>query len=416
MLHRPRIIPTTLLGLAYSWGIGGQPARTPWQDLPQVTMKPPFRAFWNVEEPPGSPNRREALSHGFEGVELIQTFTDYPGGQKENLIDHIRQHPMDPFLKPGFFQKTITKNLKPKEWTARLLVHDLEFSFVEPPTGEAGRVISGTEFLKAWATWYTAPCDLSRQVSGNMEIGIYGVQPFARDYWNLVSGNLEGHVRDEALWRLVDPHVDFATASVYLYYELPDSIYYLAANLERNRATLDKVSKKPLYAYEWLRYHESNHTLGGREVAGYLAEAMAVVPYFSGAQGLVLWGYEPAAKSPPYENLRSFMESLSRIAGLSEALGASELIIDASAESLWKARSPLIRKRKIAPDDWVVLVLNPWQPDGTSSIAEVTCGSAKVPLEMRGKHSQIYRVHRGRVTEIRSSPPLSAAPGKPGRP
>jgi hypothetical protein len=43
--------------------------------------------------------------------------------------------------------------------------------------------------------------------------------------------------------------------------------------------------------YEWLRYHDSNKQLAGKELAPYLVEAMAVLPYFCGAKGIVLWGW-----------------------------------------------------------------------------------------------------------------------------
>jgi hypothetical protein len=239
-----------------------------------------------------------------------------------------------------------------------------------------------------------------------MPVGLYGVQPFRRDYWGVAGKSaqqIDGtHRSDAELWRHIDPQVDFYVASVYLFYDDPGSIYYLAANVEENYQRTRSFGNKPVYAYEWLRYHDSNKKLAGQEVAPYLAEAMAVLPYFCGAKGLVLWGWEPGRKGQYYVNLPRFAESLGRLAGQSGRWSKGEVVIDEPAHVLWKEKRPLVRKLKIADDEWAVLAVNPWQADDARSTATVRCGQATVELPLAGRHTGIFVVRGGQAEEVRA--------------
>jgi hypothetical protein len=174
---------------------------------------------------------------------------------------------------------------------------------------------------------------------------------------------------------------------------------YIAANVEENYQRTRRYGNKPVYAYEWLRYHNSNQKLTGRELASYLVEAMAVVPYFCGARGVVVWGWEPGRKGQYYANLPLFAESLGRISDLSERLTKAELVIDEPAHVLWKERRPLVRKSKLSDDEWIVLAVNPWQADDAQGKATIPCGTQAVELPLLGRHTGIFAVCGGRVTK-----------------
>ena len=105
----------------------------------------------------------------------------------------------------------------------------------------------------------------------------------------------------------------------------------------------------------WLRYHDSNKKLAGQELAPYLVEAMAVLPYFCGAKGVVLWGWEPKQKGQYYQTLPVFADSVGRVSDLSAKLAKAELIIDEPAHVLWKAKRPLVRKLNLSGEEWVVM-------------------------------------------------------------
>ena len=67
---------------------------------------------------------------------------------------------------------------------------------------------------------------------------------------------------------------------------------------------------------------------------------------------------------------------------------------------LWKEKCPLVRKLKLADDEWVVLAVNPWQRDDATGMVTVECGKQTVELPMRGRHSEIFWVRGPRATRI----------------
>ena len=222
-----------------------------------------------------------------------------------------------------------------------ITVHDIEFPFEEdaakawlddPATRAASGAKTEEEFADAyyrqWARWIWLPCKWSKQVCPDAPVGVYRAQPFRRDYWGVAGKSaqqIDGtHGVDDLLWKWIDPHVDFYIASVYLFYEQPASIYYIAANMEENYQRTRRYGDKPIYAYEWLRHHHLNKELGGKEVAPYLTEAMAVVPYFCADRAFRALGLEPECKGQPYQQLPLFAKSLKRVGDLSERFSRAD--------------------------------------------------------------------------------------------
>ena len=239
-------------------------------------------------------------------------------------------------------------------------------------------------------------------------MGLYGPQPFRRDYWGIAGKDakqIDGtHARDAELWKHIDRFVDFYIASVYVFYDDPGSIYYMTSNIEENVARTRRYGNKPVYAYEWLRYHDSNKKLAGQELAPYLAEAMAVLPFFSGARGLVLWGWEPKGRGQYYERLPLFMNSLGRVAYLSAKIAKAKVVADEPAHLLWKEKRPLVRKLRLAADEWVVMAVNPWQAEDARSTVHVNCDKKPVELSIEGRHTEIYHIQSGRITRLEAKP------------
>jgi hypothetical protein len=144
-----------------------------------------------------------------------------------------------------------------------------------------------------------------------------------------------------------------------------------------------------VYAYEWLRFHDSNQKLRGIELPSYLVEAMAIVPYFSGAKGIVLWGWEPQVKAPSelsYKQLPNFIRSLKRVARLSTKIARGQLLIDQPASAAWKERKPLIRKIVVDDNECVVMVVNPWQSESSRTFCPVRCGKLGAEIRLDGRH------------------------------
>jgi hypothetical protein len=394
------------------------PALPTWAQVRPVAMKGDLKVFWNVGGGDVAYNNREAVAHGFRLVNILGTYADYPGHQKENIARALKDNRTNPWKKPDFFERIIRRNIARAGRDGDIMVHDIEFDFEEDIDraweDPAARAASGAKtkdefakaYLREWASWYWLPCQWTKEARPGMPVGLYGVQPFRRDYWGVAGKSaqqIDGtHRSDAELWQYIDPHVDFYVASVYIFYDNPGSIYYIAANVEENYQRTRRYGSKPVYAYEWLRYHSSNKKLAGQELAPYLVEAMAVVPYFCGAKGVVLWGWEPRRKGQYYRNLPLFSESLGRVADLSDRLAKAELVIDELAHVLWKEKRPLVRKLKISGDEWAVLAVDPWQAEDARRNVSVRCGHDTVELPLVGRHTGIFLVRRGHVTFIQN--------------
>jgi hypothetical protein len=375
-------------------------------------MKGGLSAFWNISSGRFSPAHEvAAYQRGFKPLTLLGTYTDYPGGQKENINQAITK-PANPWARPAFFERTIRRNiaLRPPRGP---YVHDIEINMPtaaqawanEPARRASGATDArgfGRAYNRAWSEWFILPLRWNKQAYPDTPVGIYGLQPFQRDYWGFVgkatAQKQDAYEADLALWRLIDPYVDFYTASIYAFYDRPDTVMYFAANVEENFKRTRQFGNKPVYAYTWLRFHDSNRQLKNGELTPYLVEAMAIVPYFSGAKGVVAWGWEPKLPGEaalPYQALPLFARSLARVAALSDRIGAGRLVIDTPAHTLWSARRPLIRKVEGVDGECVVMAINPWQDESAESAAPVACGGRTYSVRMRGKHTTLMLLGRG---------------------
>jgi hypothetical protein len=380
-----------------------------WDSLPAFAMRGGLRAFWNVGGKDRGANDQAAAAHGFEQVALLNTYSDYPGRQSEKIVPNGK----NPWNKPAFFERIVRRNIGEAKPRA-IFVHDIEFPFEENTEAlwqEAdlralARAASPQAFRDAyyreWATWFTLPCRWAKEKFPDVPVGIYGPQPFRRDYWGLSGKSaqqIDGtHKTDGELWGHIAPAVDFCVASIYCFYDTPGSVYYMGANIEENVQRMSPFGAKPVYAYLWLRYHDSNAKLKGQEVADYLAEAMAILPYFCGARGTVLWGWEPKGQGPYYRTLPLFLRSLKRVADLSDTIARAQPADDEPVHAAWKEKRPLLRKLRVSDAEWLVLAIDPWQPDAETRTLTTRCGAAEVSLALRGKHTELFRVVDGKAS------------------
>lgn len=394
------------------------PQLTPWDQIRSVPMAGGLRAFWDVGGGDRDYNREQAARHGFQIVDLLGTYSDYPGRQKENINNYLKENRANPWRKPEFFERIIKRNIAAVGGKGAIFVHDIEFDFEEDVAktwaSQVTRKASGAKtekqfadaYFREWATWFSLPCVWAKKQWPREPVGIYGPQPFRRDYWGIAGKSaqqIDGtHARDADLWKHIDRFVDFYIASVYVFYDDPGSIYYMASNIEENAARTRRYGNKPVYAYEWLRYHDSNKKLAGQELAPYLVEAMAVLPYFTGARGLVLWGWEPKRKGQYYERLPLFMNSLGRVSDLSAKIAKAKLMPDEPAHVLWKEKRPLVRRLRVAAGEWIVMAVNPWQAEDARSNVNVTCDGKTFELVIEGRHTEVYHIQSGRVVRVQT--------------
>lgn len=379
-------------------------------------MRGGLKVFWDVGGGDKAYNATQAVAHGFQSVSLLNSFSDYPGRQRENINSWIATNRANPWNKPPFFERILRRNIEDNGGRGSIFVHDIEFGFEEDArrawTNEAARKASGLVtpvafeevYFREWATWFSLPCRWAKERYPQTPVGIYGPQPFRRDYWGIAGKDaqqIDGtHRSDAVLWQHIDPFVDFYVASIYVFYDEPGSIFYMASNVEENWQRTRRFGDKPVYAYEWLRFHDSNAKLKGQELTPYLVEAMAVLPYFCGARGVVLWGWEPKLKGQYYQTLPVFLQSLGRVATVSEKISRAEPASEEPAHLAWKQKRALVRKLRVSEDEWLVLAVNPWQAETARSSVRVTCGTRAVELPLNGRHTDIFHLRHGAVTKL----------------
>lgn len=385
-----------------------------WDDVPSFSMRGGLKAFWNIRGLRSSEHTDAALARGFLPVTIQITLADYPGKQKESILEFIRERHNDPWTKPDFFEKIVKRNI---ELTTPdgLYVNDIEFGFERDPAkawaNPAVRTRSGaqtfaefkTAYWREWATWFSLPSKWTKERYPGAEVGIFGPQPFYKDTWDIKSLDesrlLRYHTFDREIWRHIYPFVDFIAVEVYVPYGDPGSLFYMAMHLELNAERVKELGGKPIYAYEWLRYYRSDWS-SAPMVDPYLVEAMAIMPYFSGAKGVVLWGYEPqvAPGDPlPYPQLPLFVRSLGRVAAISQKIGRGHLVVAEPAQALWKSQRPLVRQIDLPEGECIIMAINPWQSDNTAAKAEITCDGKLVSIEMIGRHTTLAVVSNGAV-------------------
>lgn len=377
-------------------------------------MRGGLAAFWDVGGAPAQ--AKAAYARGFKPLTRLNTLADYVGGQQENIARTI-ERPPNPWARPPFFEKVVRRNIARRPPSGPY-VHDIEIAIAPATKAWANSAIRRASdaaddrsfreaYFASWAEWYTLPLQWTKAEYPQAFAGLYGPQPFQRDYWGISGKDIDQlktkHRDDLNLWKRIDPFVDFYVASIYAFYDNPDTVFYFAANVENNYLMTRSLGDKPVYAYTWLRFHDSNIQLADQEIPNYLAEAMAITPFFSGARGVVLWGWEPQAVNPevtPYRNLPLFMRSLGRVAAVSDKLGKGRVRIDTSAQTLWNSRHPLIRVVVIEPGECLVMGVNPWQDETSNSSASASCGGKAHKVPLRGKHTTIVHVEPdGKTTE-----------------
>ena len=430
MPHAALFLAFCILLASFAWAKdqSKDPLPAPgWEPLRSVEMSGGLQAFWDISG--AMPHQDEAHRHGFSPVLLLSDYSDYPGKQKRNIFNFLHKQPTtnNPWNRPEYFEEILRQNIgllknirDARTSEASIFVHDIEFEFeqdiakawADPVVKEASGAETLEQFEEAylakWAEWLWLPCKWGKEEFPNIPAGLYGPQPFRRDFWGIAGKDakqIDGtHTLDAKLWKYIDPHVDFYVASIYLFYDNPGSLYYIASNVEENVNRTRQYGDKPVYAYSWLRYHESNKELAGKELADWHADAMAVTPYFYGAKGNVLWGWEPKSKDKViYENLPVYIESLGRIADLSEKFATAKPATDDElAHVLWKEKRPLLKRLKVTGNEheWIVLAANPWQAEGEMSNLEITCGKRNITLELQGRHCDIFHITKDQVLRL----------------
>ncbi|MBX3329764.1 MAG: hypothetical protein KF722_05135 [Nitrospira sp.] len=129
-----------------------------------------------------------------------------------------------------------------------------------------------------------------RSEAPNVSIGVYSTIPI-RDYWRAIRG--PSH-KDYHAWQRENDRLDGIVAqvdalfpSIYTFY--PDRQGWVTYAVAQLREARRKANGKPVYAFLWPQYHESNRELGHRHLdADYWEIQLNTVAQH--ADGVVIWG------------------------------------------------------------------------------------------------------------------------------
>lgn len=390
-------------------------AASPWDRLPTIHMNGGLRVFWNIHGGDDANAETEAVRHGFETVDIIAAQADLDR-RGQDAIAIARLHPDNPWMLPAYLQDVALRNMN-RVGKGAVLVEDMELPLEDDVTrlwnNSDLKIRSGAKsasefrdaYLKAWAKWYSIPLNVAKKSFPKKPVGIYGVDPFPRQFVGLETQKYWApYAPRRQFWldffRMLDPYVDFCPVSLYIWDSSPNNLYYFGARVEENVLALHEIGEKPVYPYVWLRYHDKPGQPFREELTPSLAEGAAIIPFFFGARGIVLWGWEPHGKGPYYERLPDFFSGLSRVAQISGALALATPTTTTTARELWWSRRPLVRQMNVSSTECLVLAVNPGQSATATSATECACGSHVYQLTMHGQDTEIYWIRNGKADRI----------------
>jgi Secretion system C-terminal sorting domain len=250
---------------------------------------------------------------------------------------------------------------------------------------------------------YAAPIDFLRNRGGRMKTGSYsdvmirgsfnnwlGLAVTSWSDWT-TDPNLVLHVmRDSTSGRVGGPfynQMDFLTPSCYYYYDYfnsnlgRDYLAYILFVVEANRAWSDK----PIIPYVWLRYHDSFNPTAPF-VPRFVAEATAIMPFFSGAKGLWLWEAPVESQSYNYATYEYFIGGLYRLSLFKSFFeGNYELVIPTPAVEAARTKSPIWRG--VAKNGEILIAAqNPYATSDTEAKqVQVSYGNWQQTITLTGR-------------------------------
>jgi len=177
-------------------------------------------------------------------------------------------------------QSAIGDALRVRKGSIELIALDLEYL---PMSGANDLVNQSVEK-------FSTILSRTKSAAVNSLIGYYGAPPI-RDYWRAIkspnSSEYKAWQSEDDLWRALADRVDVLFPSLYTFYDDRDGwVRFATANLSEARRL---AGGKPVYAFIWPQYHESNKDLKSKFIPEdfWRLQLDTVAEY---ADGVVIWG------------------------------------------------------------------------------------------------------------------------------
>jgi hypothetical protein len=164
-----------------------------------------------------------------------------------------------------------------------------------------------TSVSKLLAVWSWIKDEMPRA-----KIGTYGTVPLP-DYWRAIRGptNAEFQTWQQDNDRLDEllPHMDAVYPSIYTFYsDRQGWVTYAIAQIGEARR---KAKGKPVYAFLWPQYHESNHLIGLEPIEPDYWE-LQLNTVSQHADGVVIWGGWGKTAPEPWNEAASWWQVTKR--------------------------------------------------------------------------------------------------------
>jgi hypothetical protein len=251
-----------------------------------------------------------------------------------------------------------------------------------PTTPIAYRSLDNQSFITQYkkdiqALYGQAFAETKKYATANTKIGGYSDAPILNTYINITGNSWQKWTTDASLLNYINydfsknalggsayDNQDFYAPSAYYYYDYPsplapDYLAYLLFQIEANRAW----TTKPIIPFVWLRYSYTSQFVK-KFIRPFMAEATAIFPFFSGANGLWLWE-DPATfrNDESFVSYEHFINGLYRLSQYKAMFsGNYELVIPTPAREYVDTRKPIWRA-VAKGNDLLVAAHNPYAKD-----------------------------------------------------
>lgn len=175
--------------------------------------------------------------------------------------------------------------------------------------------VGSDEVVAETASKYIRLAEWTQGVAGSSAVGYYGVPPL-RDYWRALSGpgskEYLAWQAENDRFKTVAETVDLLAPSLYTFYDDERGWErYAEANIREARRL---APGKAVYPFIWPQYHDSNRTIGGRQLPAtfWLTQLQTLAKL---ADGAIIWS-PPGwwdEKAPWWIATRAFIDGSARM-------------------------------------------------------------------------------------------------------
>lgn len=294
---------------------------------------------------------------------------------------------------------------------------------------ETYRNLTDTQFLSTYKRdikwWYTEAARYTRSlgVPTTSQITSYSDVPVRGTWLNVPSNswqdwttnadrthflfqNQEGRIGGS-----FDEQMDILTPSAYYFYPYDnplgkDYLSYLLFQIEVNRAWSDK----DIIPFVWLRFHNSFDP-DMNFIPPFMAEATAIFPLMSGANGLWLWdsNFFERTQQQNYASYEHFIYGLYRLSQFSDMFeGDYELVIPQSARDHMVQRNPIWRG--VVKDGQILIAAhNPYATETSTTQVKLVYKNWSRTIELTGREVYLCKFNLSDVISSLDSSLTQAA-------